>query len=343
MNKVERPVENQLPTGKLEPEFLEGLINKYAHKDPRVVIGPGIGRDATVIDFGKNYLVAKTDPITFATDEIGWYAVHVNANDVAVMGADPRWFLATLLLPEEDSSPTMVEEIFRQVYQACQDLEISLCGGHTEVTYGLDRPIVIGQMLAEMKKGALIDPKRAKPGDNIILTKSIAIEGTSIIARERSDLFSDLQPEVMERSRAFIHKPGISVVKDARTAAKVANVRAMHDPTEGGLATGLQELAFASDLGLMVKEESISILSETTIFCNKLGLDPLGLIASGALLIAAAPDDTGKIIDALVNEGIEASVIGGLRPKEEGIQIQRVDGAIDDLPSFPQDEITKLF
>ncbi len=336
-------MEKPFPTGKLDPELLERLIKKYTHKDPRVVIGPGIGKDATVIDIGETYLVAKTDPVTFATDEIGWYAVHVNANDVAVMGADPRWFLATLLLPEEDASPSLVKEIFRQVWKACQDLGISLCGGHTEVTYGLDRPIVIGQMLAEMKREELINPERSRPGDSIILTKAIAIEGTSIIAREKSALFPDTDPKIMDRSKRLIHKPGISVVKEARIAARVASIHAMHDPTEGGLAMGLHELAIASNTGLIVEEERISILPETILFCQALDLDPLGLIASGALLIVAAPDDADRIIDSLGREGIEASVIGHVQLKRKGIKIQRPKQGIVDLPAFHQDEITKLF
>ncbi len=336
-------MEKPLPTGKLEPEFLERLIKKYVHKDPRIVIGPGIGRDATVIDLGETYLVAKTDPITFATDELGWYAVHVNANDVAVMGADPRWFLATLLLPEGSSTHSLVEEIFRQVWEACGDLGISLCGGHTEVTYGLNRPMVIGQMLAEMKREDLINPKHTRLGDSIILTKAIAIEGTSLIAREKGEQFQDVEPLIIDRSRAFIHEPGISVVKDARIATRVASVHAMHDPTEGGIATGLHELAFASNMGLIVEEEKIPVLPETALFCSKLKLDPLGLIASGALLIVAAPDDVDRIIDSLGREGIEASVIGHIRPKEKGIKINRLKEGLVDLPAFTQDEITKLF
>lgn len=331
------------PAGKLEPEFLEGLLKKYVHKDPRVVVGPGIGRDAAVIEMGETYLVAKTDPITFATDELGWYAVHVNANDVAAMGADPKWFLATLLLPEGSSSPFLVEEIFRQVWEACRDLGVSLCGGHTEVTYGLERPIIIGQMLGEMKKEQLIDPKRTRVGDSIILTKAIAIEGTSLIAREKGEQFQDIEPLMIDRSRAFIHEPGISIVKEARIAAGVSSIHAMHDPTEGGLATGLHELAFASNMGMIVEEEKIPVLPETTLFCSKLDLDPLGLIASGALLIAASPDDTVRIIDALEREAIAASVIGHIRPKEEGIKILRLTKEVEDLPSFTQDEITKIF
>ncbi len=147
----------------------------------------------------------------------------------------------------------------------------------------------------------------------------------------------------MDRSKRLIHKPGISVVKEARIAARVASIHAMHDPTEGGLAMGLHELAIASNTGLIVEEERISILPETILFCQALDLDPLGLIASGALLIVAAPDDADRIIDSLGREGIEASVIGHVQLKRKGIKIQRPKQGIVDLPAFHQDEITKLF
>ena len=133
-----------LPIGKLPSDLLESLLTRYASHDERVVLGPGVGEDAAVIDMGERYLVAKTDPITFATEDIGWYAVNVNANDVACCGATPRWFLATVLLPE-GCTAQRVETIFDQIATACGELDIALCGGHTEITYGLERPIVVGQ------------------------------------------------------------------------------------------------------------------------------------------------------------------------------------------------------
>lgn len=135
------------PLGKLPAADLARLLKRYAPSDPRLVIGGAVGEDAAVIEMGDRYLVATTDPITFATNEIGWYAVNINANDIACTGAAPRWFLATLLLPENKSTPELVERIFEQISSACAELGITLAGGHTEITYGLDRPIVIGQFV----------------------------------------------------------------------------------------------------------------------------------------------------------------------------------------------------
>src|SRR3990170_3000153 len=124
-----------LRVGKLPNEMLARLLARVQRRDPRVVLGPGIGRDAAVIDQGgPKLLVAKSDPITFATALIGHYAVHVNANDVACMGARPAWFLATILLPDR-APPPIAEAIFGQALDACHALGIELVGGHTEITY----------------------------------------------------------------------------------------------------------------------------------------------------------------------------------------------------------------
>ena len=184
-----------LSLGKLPIELLSELIAKYpGRRSDRVVVGAKVGEDAAVIDFSETYLVVKTDPITFVSEDIGWYALNVNANDIATMGAEPRWFLATVLLPEGSSTPELVEEIFSSIHRAASSLGIAVCGGHTEVTYGLDRPVISGTMLGEVPKDRLVRSDGAGPGDVIILTKGLAIEATSIIAREkREDLLSEIQ------------------------------------------------------------------------------------------------------------------------------------------------------
>jgi len=323
-------------------EDLAGLLSRYAQPDSRVVIQPGIGRDASVISFGDRYLIAKTDPITFATEEIGWYAVQVNANDIAAMGGTPRWFLATLLLPERKTDRKRVETIFEQISRACRELEITLCGGHTEISLGLERPIVVGQMLGEAEPGQLATPERILPGDEILLTKGIAIEGTALIVREKKDLGKFFTNKWLRKCRGFLKNPGISVVRDARIARQSGGVHAMHDPTEGGLATGLLELAQAADVGLWLEWEKVNIFPETEILCRELGLDPLGLIASGALLIAAPPRDAARIKEALRGGGIRAESIGKIWEKEKGIKIL-IGGRMRDLPVFPRDEIARFF
>ena len=332
-------MQTSYPLGKLPAEHLARLLARYAPDDERVILGPGVGLDAAIISFGDRYLVAKTDPITFASDEIGWYAVHVNANDVACTGAAVRWFLATLLLPEGQTDAALVDTIFEQIAQACADLGVGLVGGHTEITHGIDRPIVVGCMLGEVEPGRLVRPDQVRPGDVLLLSKGIAVEGTAIIARERD--MEGLSEPFLERCRGFLYDPGISVVRDAAVATSAGNVRAMHDPTEGGLATGLWELAQAAGVGLRVDEAAIPILPETRTLCAQLGLDPLGLIASGALLMAVAPEDAAPVLGALEHAHIAAARIGVAVP-EPGVVLHSTTGERP-LPRFERDEIARLF
>jgi len=331
-----------LPVGKLPAELLARLL-RLCPDDPRVLVGPGIGQDAAALDFGGQVVVAKTDPITFAADRIGWYAVNVNANDVACLGATPRFFLATVLLPEGGADAAMAEGIFQDIARSCRALGVTLCGGHTEITYGLDRPIVVGQMLGEVARDRLVSNDRSEVGDEVILTKGIAIEGTSIIAREKGEELADaLDAALLERARGFLDEPGISVVADALAMCDAVRPRALHDPTEGGLGTGLHELADAAGLGVEVEATAIVVHPETAALCRHYGLDPLGLIASGALLAVTAPDDAQGALDALHAAGIGAARIGRMVPRDEGVTILR-EGARLPLPRFDSDEIAKLF
>jgi len=332
-----------LPVGKLEPNLLSELLEPRGHPDERVVVGPRVGEDAAVIDFGDRYLVIKTDPITFATDEIGWYLAQVNANDVAVMGAVPRWLLVTLLLPEGTSTPALAKKIFAQIDAACQDLRIAVVGGHTEITHGLDRPIAVGHLLGEVAKNRLITTSGAQVGDDLVLVKGIAIEGTSIIAREKE---KDLQargysPEFLARARHYLHDPGIGIVREAGLAAKCVGVHAMHDPTEGGLATALHELALAAHVGVWVDREAIAVWPECASLCAEFGLDPLGLIASGALLVSVSHEQTSTLLAAYQETDVTCAVIGHVTVVGEGLKLSSKAG-IADLPRFDQDEIIKL-
>jgi len=334
---------NILPAGKLTNDALAWLLKNYIVSDDRVILGPGVGRDAAVIDMGDRYLVAKTDPITFATDEIGWYLVNVNANDIATTGAIPRWLLCTALFPQGQTDLEAVENVFRQLSEACRSLGISLCGGHTEITHGLDHVVLVGQMLGEVAPQDLVTPGGLQEGDAIILTKGIAIEGTAVMAREmRAELQGVIPAETLERASTFLHTPGISVVPDAKCASQVARLHAMHDPTEGGLATALHELATASGRGLRIWPERVRIFPETQLLCRHFNLNPWGTIASGALLIACASEDAQSVLDALRRNAIWADVIGEA-VSTSGVHVVHPDGTEEELPQFRRDEIARLF
>ncbi len=333
-----------LPVGKLRADALRAIFDKLKPRDPRVVVGPRVGEDAAVIDLGDRYLVATADPITFATDDVGWYALQVNANDIAVRGARPRWFLATLLLPAATTTDASVEALFTQLAEACDDLEVTLVGGHTEVTHGLERPVVAGTMLGEVDKDRLVTTGGAQVGDAVIMTKGIPLEGAAIIAREReAELRArGVPPAMIRRAKGFLRSPGLSVLPEAEIACELATVHSMHDPTEGGIATALAELAEAAGVGLRIDADRIVRLPEGVELCRVFGLDPLGTIASGALLLTLAPADAGIVIHALAREGIDCHYIGQVVPPEQGVTL--VEGASErPMPIFAQDEITKLF
>lgn len=337
---------NSYPLGKLPAEHLARLLGRYSPTDPDVVVGPRVGEDAAVVAVTPGrYLVAKSDPITFATDEIGWYAVHVNANDVACCGATPRWWMATVLLPAGSATAELVDTIFEQFGQACAQVGAQLVGGHTEITHGLDRTVVVGTMLGEVEPGKLVSTGGAQPGDVLVLTKGIAVEGTAIIAREKRDALEGRVPDtVLARGVAFLHDPGISVVLDAQILCLAVGsaVHAMHDPTEGGVVTGLHELAEASECGLEIREDALPILPETRAVCEPLGLDPLGLIASGSLLAAVAPGAAQEAMAALRAAGIQAAEIGRVLPSGSGrVLVQGVERR--PLPVFSRDEVARLF
>jgi len=330
--------------GKLpQADLLRLLSHTQAELDPQVILGPGLGRDAAVVDFGDRYLVVKTDPITFATDEIGWYAVNVNANDVACVGARPRWFIASLLLPEHRTSPAMVETIFEQLHQACRELGAIVVGGHTEITYGIERPIVVGTMLGEVRPEDLVRSDGARPGDTLLLTKGIAIEGTAILAKEKRAMLLErgLPTTLVDRAADFLHHPGISIVRDARIITSVGEVHAMHDPTEGGVATGIAEITEAAGVGAILSAQALHALPETEAICQVLGLDALGVIASGALLAAVAKQDADPILSALNANGIPAAAIGTVTAAQ-GVTVRDGD-ELRVMPKFARDEIARLF
>ena len=328
--------------GKLNANLLDELVSSIKKKDPRVIVGPKVGEDAAVIDIGDKYLLSTTDPITFTSYKIGWYTVNVNANDIATMGGTPKWLLVSILLPENKTDSALVKEIFRDIENAADELGIDICGGHTEITKGLDRPIVSGHMLGEVDKDKLVTNSHARVGDEIILTKGIAIEGMALLAREREKELSGKYGKMfVERVQAFLHNPGISVVAEAHLANQAADIRAMHDPTEGGLATGLYELTRASNTGVVIYEDKIHLLDETRILCSEYKLDPLGVIASGALLIVVDPGDRDAVLSKLVQNDIECSVIGKMTDKEDGLKII-ADGKERELPFFEVDEIARV-
>jgi hydrogenase expression/formation protein HypE len=315
--------DERLPVGKLPAADLEAMLARIAPRDPRLVVGPRPGEDAAVVDVGGRRIVVATDPITFATDRIGWYAVHVNANDIAVMGSRPAWFFVVLLMPE-GCTRAAVHEVMDDIHETCRSLGIAVAGGHTEITAGLPRPIVVGQMIGEVAADALVTKDGLRPGDVILLTRGVAIEGTALLARELpARLAPALGDARLAAARRLLFEPGISVLEAARVATGACRVHAMHDPTEGGVLAGLHEMASAAGLGVRAWGDRIPVLEETTAVCDALGADPLALLASGALLVACAPGDVSALTSALDAAGIPQAVVAEAVPAADGLLVER--------------------
>jgi hydrogenase maturation factor len=333
-----------LAMGKLPAPLLRRMLARFARRhDPRLAVGPGIGLDAAAIEMGDYYLIAKTDPITFVTDEIGTYALAINANDLAAMGAVPRWFLATVLLPVGATTATRVARVFSHLRSACRSLNISLCGGHTEITDAVSRPVIVGCLLGECPKDRLITTAGARVGDAVLLTKGIAIEAVSILARERAgELDRRYPPRFTARCRRYLTNPGISIVREARIALATGGVHAMHDPTEGGLSAALYELAEAAGVGLRIDERAIRVLPEAARLCADFGLNPLGAIASGALLICADASYEKRLRRRLFKAGIHVARIGTVVPAGQGVRLVAEGHSTRLLPRFAVDEIARL-
>jgi len=334
-----------LPTGKLDIGILRRLLERQVLTDRMILVGPQIGEDAAAIDMGDTALIVSADPITFATDEIGRYSVMVNANDIATTGAEARWYTVTILLPGGRGTEQLVDSIFQQIYDACEKLNIALIGGHTEITYGLPRPILVGQMMGMVQKESMVRTSGAQPGDSILLSKGIPIEGTSVIAREKEmELVSfGISVDLVERARNFLFDPGISIVKEARLAVHAARVHAMHDPTEGGLANGLHELSIAAGVEIEVNQEAIPIYEESRAVCTAFHLNPLGVIASGSLLITASPAESAKIVRKAAADGIPMAEIGRITSRGSPSVRMITSEGLEPVPYFERDEVVKIF
>jgi hydrogenase maturation factor len=330
-----------LETGKLKCEFLEKILGKIEIADRRVVVGPGIGEDAAAIDMGDRYLIVKSDPITFVSDRIGWYVVNINANDIAAMGGTPRWFLVTMLLPERRTTTADIERIMQDLRCSCAELGVALVGGHSEITHGLEHPILSGTMLGEAGKGELVKNGDISEGDLLYMTKAVAIEATSIMAlARREEVIGVFGESFYRRCVRFLEDPGISVVRDALRARTSARVSGMHDPTEGGVLSGAYEMARGSGVGLRLELGRVPVYEETSKLCSHFGISPFSSIASGSLLIAVPERERGALEMAFA-EVPPLSLIGEFTGKGEKAYVLR-DGREEELAPSGIDDITKL-
>lgn len=330
----------QLPIGKVSNEVLSRYVFCQQLADPSVLLGPRVGEDAALVKIGDYVVALKSDPITGAVENVGWLAVHVNANDIATRGAAPKWFLSTILLPE-GSDEELFDKIVSQIRSALSELNATLVGGHSEVVAGLSRPMVIGAMAGLIEGGRTLTSGGARPGDLIVLTKTVGIEGTAILATDYEEKLVDkVGWEIVSRAKSFIRN--ISVVKECLAASKLQHVTAIHDLTEGGLTAALNELSEASKVGFEVELDKVPIAEETVRICESLEVSPFQLISSGSVLITVREEGAYALLNALRRAGVRATVIGKVIDRHLGRKLLS-KGELLEAPSLTGEELWKVF
>ena len=330
-----------LPAGKLPNHYLKEFLWEFAFEDPSVIIGPAVGEDTAAVDIqGEEVLVLKSDPVTFVTDSIGLYAVLVSANDIATSGATPRWMLTTLLFPV-GTSTLAIHRVMGDLSKICRDHGITLCGGHTEITEAVRKPVVSGMMVGTIERSSLIDKRRMRTGDVVLMTKRVAVEGTAIIARE---FMASLKKGGLSEKKIVSGKNFLSmlpILEEAGIAASCKGVSAMHDVTEGGLATAVSEMSLAGGCRIRIRMEDIPVYPLTRKICSLFDISPLGLIGSGSLLICCRKNYVDGLIKDIRDTNIEVTAIGKVIGKGTGVEAFK-NGEPTEWPSFAADEITRL-
>jgi hydrogenase maturation factor len=324
-----------LPTGKLPVDLLRRLLEGGGPAPAEVLLPPAVGEDAAAIAVGHGALIATTDPITLTTWEIGAHSVVINANDVAVMGVRPRWYLAVLLLPP-GSTEANVQALFDGVRTELARVGATLVGGHTEVTTAVKRPVVIGQMLGFQEDGRFIRTGGVRAGDIVLQIGAAPIEGGAVLANEAADRLTGVEAELLAHARNGLRDPGISVVDPALRAAALG-ATALHDPTEGGLSAGLYELAEASGVALRVDVGAAHWFAPGKVICDALGADPWGTLASGCLLASFSADQCAAATATLRREG---HAVAELACAESGAGVWTEDGR--PLIRYEQDEVSRV-
>ena len=320
---------HRLSPGKVPWELIAELVS--GSLPPEVVLGPAAGEDAALVELGGELWAVASDPVSFTAADAGRLAVIVNANDVAVLGARPRFFLAVGLIAPGEASEPHIRGLLTQVREACAEVGAVLVGGHTEITPGLPHSMVVGTMLGKVE-GRALTTGGLRAGDLVGMTRTAGLEGTSILLAEHGARLREL-PEVAARlDDAATHASNLSVVAEALAAASCRGVSALHDVTEGGVGEALHEMAVASGLALEAAREAVPVLPVTGAVCRALGMDPLGLIGSGSLLVGCSPKGSREVEQALAAVDVPLTWIG---------HAEAAPAPRSSLPRFPRDELLR--
>jgi hydrogenase maturation factor len=326
----------RLGTGKLPADLLRGLVlGRLGAARPETLVHAGLGIDAAAVAVDEDWAcVLTTDPITTAASGAGRLAVHVVCNDLAAMGAEPMGVLATLLFPA-GVAPSAIGDLTAEIDATARLLNVEVLGGHTEVAPGVTSPLVVMAGVGKARRDRLVTAAGARRGSALVLTKAAALEGSHILANDLADRLTGVPRPLVDEARGYAAE--LSVVPEARLALDLG-ATAMHDPTEGGIVGAAWEMAEASGCGFRIEAARIPVREATRAICAALGVDPLRLIASGALLIACP--DGAAMVAGLRQAGIEAAQIGEM--SDGNRQLIHPDGRVEEVDRLDRDELYRI-
>jgi hydrogenase maturation factor len=328
-----------LRIGKLPPELLRGLVlGRLGVRRSETLVSAALGIDAAVVAADGDWAwVLTSDPITTATAGAGRLAVQVVCNDLAAMGAEPVGVLATLLFPPGVSTE-QIAALTAEIDAAARAANVEVLGGHTEVAPGVAAALVVMSGVGKARRDRVLTAAGARPGDALVLTKAVALEGTNVLASDFPQRLRSLgvSDEALNAARGYADE--LSVVPEARLAVEFG-ATAMHDPTEGGVVGALWEMAEASGCGFRVYAERVTVREPTRAICAALGIDPLRLIASGALLIACRD---AAMVEGLGQQGIAAARIGEMTPLADGRVLVHPDDREESISRLDRDELYRV-
>jgi len=300
---------------KFSYETLKECVYPYqGAKDPDVLLGPEFGEDVSLTRFGNGILASHVDPIIGAIENIGRLAVHISCNDIATAGIRPRWILTLVLVPDPQDK-NLVKEIMQDINTAAQEINVAVIGGHTGYSSGITRPLVSVTALGTSAKQTPIRTSGARIGDHILITKGIALEGTSILAQDFADVALDLGLTKDDLSEAARLVDQISVIEEATILAK-CGATAMHDVTRGGLFETLLEIALLSSVGIDLDVSKLLIPNIVTRFAESFNFDPLRMISSGTLAASVPFEALEETQSNLQDRNIPFADIGMVIPGE---------------------------
>ncbi|MEM1921265.1 MAG: AIR synthase family protein [Desulfurococcaceae archaeon] len=331
---------NVFKSGKLPWSILSNLLSKLPLKDIDLIMGPAIGEDAAIIRFKDGFLVIHSDPITTASSRIGWLAIHIASNDIAVRGVKPKWFLPVVLIPE-NYSLDQLNFIFEDMGRALDKIEGIVIGGHTEISPGLTKPIISTTAIG-YTTGRVILTRDARPGDRVIVIGKIGLEGAGVIAYDFGEILIEkgVDRNYIEDAKKYIDE--ISIVDKALVIKDYVNT--MHDPTEGGVIQSFREIALASNTSITVDIDSIELDEKVVAITSVLGLDPFKLLSSGSIVATVPEKNLLELINIMDSMKIDYSICGYVSRENPGkVFIRKNNKVVDIGYNDIVDEIYKLW